>query len=69
MQEIEHPHSDLATIPSHRGLHALVDGTYPKVSENSLQAVGFAAQAGLEMIELDVKLTSDNVPVMSHDLT
>jgi hypothetical protein len=69
MSVIENPQSDLITVSSHRGLHALVDGTNPGVPENSLQAIGLAAQAGLEMIELDIKLTNDNVPVMSHDLT
>ncbi len=69
MAVIENPPSDLITVSSHRGLHALVNGSNPLVPENSLQAVGLAAQAGLEMIELDVKLTSDGVPIMSHDLT
>lgn len=69
MKEIEHPHDDLVILNSHRGNHALVDGKYPKVPENTLQAIGLAAQAGSEAIEIDVKLTSDNVPVLSHDLT
>jgi hypothetical protein len=69
MSVIENPKPDLITVSSHRGLHALVDGTNPGVPENSLQAIGLAAQAGLEMIELDIKLTSDNQPAMSHDLT
>jgi hypothetical protein len=69
MAAIKNPHSDLITVSSHRGLHALVNGTNPGVPENSLQAIGLAAQAGIEMIELDIKLTSDNQAVMSHDLT
>lgn len=69
MAVIENPPSDLITVSSHRGLHALVDGANPLVPENSFQAIGLAAQAGLEMIELDVKLTSDGLPIMSHDQT
>lgn len=69
MAVIENPPSDLITVSSHRGLHALIDGANQLVPENSLQAIGLAAQAGLEMIELDIKLTSDGVPIMSHDQT
>ena len=69
MEAINHPKPDLVILSSHRGLHALVDGTYPNVPENSLQAVGLAAQAGFEEVEIDVKLTSDGIPVLSHDTT
>jgi O-glycosyl hydrolase len=69
MQAIKNPHSDLSILASHRGLHALVDGSYPNVPENSLQAIQVTAAAGLEVIELDIKNTSDGVPVLSHDLT
>lgn len=68
MQEMANPHPDLVTVAAHRGIHAL-GGTNqaPKVPENSLQAIGYAAQEGWESIEIDVKLTSDGVPVLSHD--
>ncbi len=69
MGEVLHPHSDLVIVASHRGNHALVDGRNPGVPENSLEAIGLAAQAGSEEIEIDVKLTSDGVPIMSHDQT
>ncbi len=69
MSQIEHPSSDLVLLSSHRGLHALVNGTNPGIPENALDAIGLAAQAGLEEIEIDIKLTSDGVPVLSHDLT
>lgn len=64
------PHSDLVTIAAHRGIHALA-GTdqAPLVPENSLQAIGFAAREGWEMVEIDVKLTKDKVPILSHDQT
>lgn len=57
-------------LAAHRGTHALA-GTdqAPNVPENSLQAIGMAAQAGWEAIEIDVKLTSDRIPILSHDST
>jgi len=67
MQEIENPHADLSLVVAHRGLHALVDGSNPGVPENSLESIGLAAQAGIEMVEVDIKLTSDGVPILSHD--
>jgi len=69
MQEILNPHDDLVIVSSHRGDHALVNGLYTGIPENSLQAIGQAAQDGAEEIELDVKLTSDGVPILSHDLS
>jgi len=69
MQEILNPHDDLVIVSSHRGNHALVNGLYPGIPENSLKAIGQAAQDGGEEIELDVKLTSDGVPILSHDLS
>ncbi|WP_446743383.1 RICIN domain-containing protein [Silvibacterium acidisoli] len=68
MAAIRNPHPDLVTVAAHRGVHALA-GTdqAPNVPENSLQAIGLAAQAGWEAIEIDVKLTSDGVPILTHD--
>jgi lysophospholipase L1-like esterase len=68
IQAIETPHSDLVVIVAHRGLHALAGTTQaPAVPENSLQSIGVAAQAGWEAVELDVRMTSDNVPILTHD--
>jgi len=70
MQEIENPHTDLTLVVAHRGLHALVNGEYAGVPENSLQSIGLAAQAGIEMVEVDLKLTGDTpngIPILSHD--
>jgi glycerophosphoryl diester phosphodiesterase len=54
----------LREIPlAHRGLH---DG--PEVPENSLAAFAAAAAEGYG-VELDVMLSRDRVPVVSHDLT
>ncbi|WP_052313280.1 glycerophosphodiester phosphodiesterase family protein [Terriglobus roseus] len=65
------PHSDLRILSAHRGLHAKF-GDNPNIAgipENSLSSVEAAAQAGLELLEVDVKLTSDRIPICSHDLT
>jgi hypothetical protein len=64
------PHPDLVLLSAHRGLHALANTSQtPRVPENSLESIGYAAEAGWEMIELDIKLTSDGVPILSHDKT
>src|SRR5713226_6958835 len=47
-------------IVAHRGASA----SYP---ENTLVAFDAAIRAGADMIELDVRLTADGVPVVIHD--
>jgi hypothetical protein len=42
---------------------------YTNTPENSLQSIYNAAKVGIEVIELDVRLTSDGVPILSHDST
>jgi glycerophosphoryl diester phosphodiesterase len=37
--------------------------------ENSLQGIARAAELGADAVELDVRLTRDGVPVLSHDRT
>ena len=70
MQAFYNPHSDLVLISAHRGLHALAGtGQAPGVPENSLEAIGVAAQQGWETVEVDVRLSSDGVPILSHDRT
>ncbi len=67
---IANPHSDLVLLSAHRGIHALARLSQAGgVPENSLESIGLAAEAGWEMVELDVKLTSDGVPILSHDRT
>jgi GH43 family beta-xylosidase/glycerophosphoryl diester phosphodiesterase len=68
MNAIVDPKPDLITIGYHRGAHALVDGSYPDIAENSMKSIEIAAKDGYEMLEIDVKETSDHVPVLSHDL-
>ena len=69
VQALKTPHSDLSIVISHRGLHALLDGSFPYVPENSLQSVGLTAQAGIEAVEIDVKNTADGIPIATHDYT
>ena len=70
MSALFNPHSDLVMLSAHRGIHALAGLNQASgVPENPLESIGLAAQAGWEMIELDVKLTSDGVPMLSHDRT
>lgn len=47
-------------IIAHRGLHDVR-------TENSLGAVETAVAAGIDRIEVDVRLTADGVPVLLHD--
>jgi glycerophosphoryl diester phosphodiesterase len=47
-------------VVAHRGASAL----YP---ENTLEAFEGAIDAGADMVELDVRLTSDRVPIVLHD--
>jgi glycerophosphoryl diester phosphodiesterase len=48
-------------VVAHRGASA----TYP---ENTLEAFEGAIAAGADVVELDVRLTADGVPVVMHDL-
>lgn len=70
MKAVFTPHNDLTILAAHRGIHALAGLTHASgIPENSLQAIRQAAEDGWEMIELDVKLTSDGIPILSHDKT
>ena len=53
-------------IHAHRG-GSVIDGT-PRFPENTLPAFANAAELGV-VLELDVKLTQDGVPVVIHDAT
>jgi glycerophosphoryl diester phosphodiesterase len=71
IKAIQNPQSDLVTLSAHRGIHALAGKNQlpPEVPENSLWSILYAAASGWEMIELDVKLTSDGTAILSHDKT
>jgi glycerophosphoryl diester phosphodiesterase len=58
------PRVELPTFVSHRGN---TEGPRGGPSENTLDAVARAVQAGFNWVEVDVHLTSDGVPVLHHD--
>ncbi|WP_263384575.1 glycerophosphodiester phosphodiesterase family protein [Granulicella arctica] len=71
IEAMKTPHSDLTLMSAHRGLHAIPgdNPNVPGVPENSLASIAAAARAGLEVLELDVKQTSDGQLTFSHDKT
>lgn len=50
----------LPKVIGHRGAKAYAP-------ENTLESIATAAELGVEWVELDVKLTRDNVPIIFHD--
>jgi glycerophosphoryl diester phosphodiesterase len=62
LREIIPPHERRVIRIAHRGAAA-------HAQENSLAAVQMAADLGSDMVEVDVRLTADGVPVISHDAT
>lgn len=54
-------------LHAHRG--GTLDTGVPVTPENSMVAFMRAHELGIEKIEIDVKLTSDRVPVIMHDAT
>jgi glycerophosphoryl diester phosphodiesterase len=61
MGEANIPRQTSPAIVAHRGASV----TYP---ENTLEAFEGAIAAGADVVELDVRMTSDDVPVILHDL-
>jgi glycerophosphoryl diester phosphodiesterase len=57
---IEHP--DSLVIAAHRAAHAV----YP---ENSLKSIEEAIRLGVDIIEIDVRVSADGVPFLLHDAT
>lgn len=53
-------------IFAHHGIQTTVD---PPYAENSLNMIKNAEDYGVTGLELDVRLTSDNVPILIHDAT
>src|SRR5580658_8794427 len=47
-------------VHGHRGARAVLP-------ENTIPAFEYAIQAGADAVEMDVAVSSDNVPVISHD--
>ncbi len=55
--------------PSAKLLVAAHRGQWREAPENSLEAIDGAVKDGAEVVEIDVRLTRDGVPVLMHDAT
>jgi glycerophosphoryl diester phosphodiesterase len=60
--EIHNPHSRRVLVISHRG-------DWRNYPENSIPAIESVIRMGVDIMELDLKLTKDSVIVLSHDKT
>ena len=58
-----------ATIPpaQRRVLRIAHRGASAHAAENSLNAIGAAAELGADMVEIDIRTTADDVPIVIHD--
>ena len=52
--------SDQILVAAHRGSHS-------KFPENSLAAIEESIQQGIDIVEVDIRETKDNIPVLMHD--
>ena len=62
LAEINDPNSDYVVVISHRG-------DWRNYPENSLQAIESVIRMGVDIMELDVKMTKDSVLILMHDKT
>lgn len=62
LAEINNPHSDYVLVVSHRG-------DWRNYPENSIPAIESVIRMGVDVMELDVKMTKDSVLVLCHDRT
>ena len=62
LAEINDPNSDYVVVISHRG-------DWRNYPENSIPAIESIIRMGVDMMELDVKMTKDSVLVLMHDKT
>ena len=62
LAEINNPKSKYVVVISHRG-------DWRNYPENSIPAIESIIRMGVDMMELDVKMTKDSVLVLSHDKT
>lgn len=61
-QSINNPLSQTVLVAAHRALHT-------KYPENSLAAIKHSIESGIDMIEIDVRRTKDDVLILMHDHT
>ena len=57
---INHPKDRMITVASHRG-------DWRNFPENSLKGIDSAIQMGVDIVEIDLAMTSDSVLVLMHD--
>ena len=62
LYEINDPESDYVVVASHRG-------DWRNYPENSIPAIESVIRMGVDIMELDVKMTKDSVLVLMHDRT
>ena len=62
LAEIHNPASDYVMVISHRG-------DWRNYPENSLKAIESVIRMGVDIVEIDLKMTKDSVLVLSHDRT
>lgn len=62
LAEINDPNSDYVVVISHRG-------DWRNYPENSIPAIESIIRMGVDMMEMDVKMTKDSVLVLMHDKT
>lgn len=60
LREITPPHERHVLRIAHRGASA-------HAQENSAESIKAAAELGADMVEVDIRLTADDVPVIAHD--
>ena len=60
LAEMRNPNSDYVLVASHRG-------DWRNYPENSIPAIESVIRMGVDIMELDVKMTKDSVIVLSHD--
>ncbi len=62
VKELHNPSSNYVVVVSHRG-------DWRNYPENSLPAIESCIRMGVDVVEIDLKLTKDSVLVLSHDRT
>ena len=62
ISNLEDSSNDDVIVVAHRG-------NWRNAPENSLQAIEFAIEMGVDMVEIDVRLTKDGKLVLMHDTT
>ena len=60
LAEIHNPASDYVMVISHRG-------DWRNYPENSIPAIESVIRMGVDIVEIDLKMTKDSVLVLSHD--